>query len=211
MTLNTTKMILCALLALLLFGSCGAPSMRLHPTLIADQEALFVNGRELVISQGSSSNVAMHALRKGQDLVLKVVYENTSRDETITVRPQALRITGFDPKGEAVDLHVYSPEEVMQRRESAQAWAMALQGVAAGLESYNTGETSQRTQDNIEKTAQGFARSNANTEQKLLKSHTLFPGDFLNGNVRANATNLGNRFDIVVPLGDDLHSFQFKP
>ncbi len=73
-------------------------------------------------------------------------------------------------------------------------------------------EINARNREQLQRSAELYARNNAATEQGLLKRNTLFPGQYAEGNVMVKLNTMySTKFIVTVPIGNEKHIITFVP
>ena len=73
-------------------------------------------------------------------------------------------------------------------------------------------EANARNRAEMVKTAQQFAQVNSATEQGLIKANTLFPEQYVEGNVMVKMNTMyTSKFVVTVPVGNETHTITFVP
>lgn len=219
-----------------------------------DMELVYIDGKEVAISRDSETGVAVYGMKTTQnELLIHVLYKNNTTDKNINVIPEQMRVIGYNEKGEQTSFRVYTADEYLKKMQNAQAWALALQGVAGAMEASNAGRSTSTTsgtasgrvygsdgttytgygstssttttydygaqaaanaknREELNETAQQYANSTAVVEQGLIKANTLFPEQYIEGDVRVKMnTMFTSKFVISIPMGDETHTITFYP
>ncbi len=109
-------------------------------------------------------------------------------------------------------------EEAAKSTSTTSAYVTGSGGYAYGSATTQTYDASKkaeveaRNRAEIAKTQQQYALINTAVEQGLIKSHTLFPEQRIEGNVMVKfKKSYSNRFIIKIPIGKEVHTIIFVP
>ena len=73
-------------------------------------------------------------------------------------------------------------------------------------------EANARNNAQLEKTAEQYAQISAATEQGLIKANTLFPEQYVEGNVMVKMNTMyTTKFVVTIPVGNEIHTITFIP
>jgi len=73
-------------------------------------------------------------------------------------------------------------------------------------------EANARNNAQMQKTAEQYSQINSATEQGLIKANTLFPEQYVEGNVMVKMnTMFTSKFVVTVPMGNETHKVTFVP
>ncbi len=171
----------------------------------------------------------------GKYYQLKIFINNIS-DKSYVFEPDTLSAELITKKNDTLVLKVYSYEKLQKKIKNQQAWAYALYGLSAGLNSasasYSTSYVPQRIGGNIYTVpvrrydAAGAAVANAaNTAQMMmlddrmkndlkvreegyLKKNTIYSNDAIAGYMNIKYKK-GDLLTVNIPLNDFVYSFQW--
>jgi len=139
-----TKYISICTLIIFIF-SCASTTYRFTPVSNNEIELFYLDGNEVAISTKDNSIISIYADRKdSKELILYLEYKNLS-DKNMNAVPEEIKVEAYNDEGEQKLLKTYSSKEYIKKIEKKQAWAMAMQGLAKGLESYNAGSSTSTT------------------------------------------------------------------
>jgi len=69
-----------------------------------------------------------------------------------------------------------------------------------------------RNREEIQETSAQYARGSAAVEQGLIKANTLFPEEYVEGDVRVKMNTMySEKFVITIPMGSEKHTITFYP
>jgi hypothetical protein len=194
-----------------LFG-CATPPIHLTPVLDRpNMDKIYFEGRALALSFGEKSSVAVSGTIDGDELILLMLC--ISHTERIDVIPENIRILGYGANNQGVALKVYPPPEYMAKKRNAQNWSLVLQALSGALDAQQAGRSTSTTygsnggksfygrtetndreaadralakhKEELRRTVESYARSNAATESGLLKANTIFYNQAVGGIVIA--------------------------
>ncbi|MBM3328142.1 MAG: hypothetical protein FJY67_01535 [Calditrichaeota bacterium] len=229
--LSFGTIILCIIVTLLT-GCTTAYNLSPIISTINSQELFYADGKQVAISRLNQTEVCIWINKTADDeFLLHLVYRNNSTIP-INVFPEQIHLEWLSkyegPKRQAV----YSSDKYLSRLRKQQAWANVASAIGAAAESYGAGRSktygtvsgqpvyletydpakkAMVDQKNSEEMARQVTQQSiiyAATEQGLLKSNTLLPGYYVEGNVMARFS-YQKRIAIVVPFGEVVHRFEF--
>jgi hypothetical protein len=236
------------------FSSC-VTSYHLKPVIEGDSmELVYIDGKEVAISREIETGVAIYGMKTTQnELLLHILYKNNTTDKNINVIPEQMSVIGYNDRGELISFKVYAADEYLKKMKNAQAWALAIQGVAGAMEASNAGRSTSTTtgsasgriygsdgttytgygssssttttydygaqaaanaknREEIQETAEQYATSSAVVEQGLVKANTLYPEQYVEGDVRVKMNSMyAARFEVTIPIGSETHTITFYP
>ena len=208
---------------------CATIPPILKPTKLKNRnmETLYVSGREVVWSHDQHTSIALYgeliSTGKGwANIILHMIYINHTENSRMDANPELIRVFGYNKKNTRKEIKVYSPEEYVLRMKNLANIALTFQAVAVGLQNYCDLQLSNNNvsfaalkfsnaldRAQMERTAEMYSQMIESTEYGLLKRHTLFPGEAIEGNVMVlSESSFREKYHILVPFGEDRHVFE---
>ena len=156
-----------------------------------------------------------------------VVFINNLSDTTITFNPNEISSTLLTKTGDTVTLEVYTYDEYMKKVKRSQGWAMALTGVATGLNAGTAGYSTSFMPNGMPITTYNAAAASAanmaaqtqimtlgkmmendrkTKEQGYLKTTTIYPQEAIVGYLNIKRKR-GLSMVVNIPINEHLFSF----
>lgn len=143
------RTLLTATLVCVFVQTACTSAVYLRPVVHPGQEieTIFWQGRELAISHGERTTVAVFGMKTEEnELLLHVLYQNRSAGTRMDVIPEKIGVEAFDEGGQSKRLGVFSAERYMRKKRNAQQWALAAQAFAGAMQAVSAGRTTSYTQ-----------------------------------------------------------------
>lgn len=165
------------------------------------------------------------------------IYVKNLGNSSTTFDPDKITSELLTKHGDSIDLEVYTYDEYMKKVKKAQAWAMALYGVSAGLNSgmagysrsytttYHNGLPYSHVTTHYNPGVAAIARMNAQTqimtlgktmeddrkakEQGYLRITTIHPDESIIGYMNIKRKK-GEKMTIYIPINDEVFSFDWN-
>jgi hypothetical protein len=199
----------------------------------SNQSLYYSDGKEIAISKGVYTSVALYVLKTEQkELLIHILYQNDS-DVPINVIPDRINIKYANRDEDFDYMHVYTAERYIKKLRRGQFWqkfAIALNALSQSLnggtsttygtvggqpvytKTYDPAKqalVNQKNQDDLRRVAIQNDRLNKAVDRGLIKRNTLSPGYYIEGNVMVKYKSV-DKFTISVPFGPDEHIMEFK-
>ena len=158
-------------------------------------------------SFGEKSSIAVAGAIIEGELILGLTCR--SHTERIDVIPEDISVMGYTVNNHHYPLKVYSPDEYMVKERNVQEWALGLQAVSGVLAAQGAGQSTStisgsyggtsffaqtrtkdgaavanelaRQKEELQQNAENYAHINTTTESRLLKAHTVFNEQIVDG------------------------------
>jgi hypothetical protein len=223
--------------ACLVLSACNNRYMYQPVTPQANATTSYNQG--LPVLEGNLGAAPLHAdltSRGKRDMALRLSIENGAQ-EPLTFEPEKIKVTGYNASGQAAPFKVYTAEEYIRHRNtrnaiivgSAVVATVAIVAIAANADSKDIGKPGHHRNENYSYffdpfwfnvptffiqagTRQAEAASNVYMPQDgLLRRHTIYSGELLQGVVRIKAKpGYTQRIKIEIPDAYGLYqSFEF--
>lgn len=158
------------------------------------------------------------------------IFINNNRDSTFTFNPDKVFAKLLSNKGDTISLEVYTNDEYQKKIKNAQAWAMALYGLSAGLNAasanisarhskafspypfnrtHNTNtsyQTNLTTSLEIKTLGELMKKDKAVREDGYLKLNTIHPNDAIVGFMNVKHKK-GKQLIVTIHVGETIFSY----
>lgn len=178
-------------------------------------DAFYYNDHRVVLSRADSSTVAVYGIMTRQELIFHIACINNS-SHWMDIIPEKIRITAFGSTGDRLQAEPFSANVYMLRMRMVQGIGLALVGVAGAVNAQLEGDPvaqalrEGQSQAQMEQLAANEAAYSMAVERGLLRRNTVFPQQVVEGNIMVGYEwAFRDRFEIIVPFGEEEHLFTF--
>ncbi len=193
----------------------------------------YYNDHEIAVSNKQNSDILLYGQESDtqNDLFFHLVCINKSSNR-IDVMPDKIKVFGFDKENKSKSLKVFTSREYIANIQTDHAWSMTFQALAGAVNAYQAGKSvtvgskgasvtydygkaqyiSQIEQNKLANQAEQNNVQINDLEQRLIKKHSLFAGESIEGDFVVSGEYVySKKYLVEIPLKDEKHLVVFIP
>ena len=205
----------------ILLGGCATNHKLIsHAYSNHDLDKIYQEGNEYTLLATGDIGISVAAELQRNIITLYLLYFNFS-DHKIDIIPEHIKASCIY-YGETESLKVYSAEEWLKRLKNRQTASLILSSIGGSSSTTTTHGTIGDEKVYLRSTARDYSKTErvnnmskrfkedySNTDKKLLKRTTLFPEEYIGGEVKIKSL-LADEYKVIIPFEEEIFVVQFK-